>query len=56
MWHYGLSAVLSAGLARHSSSNDTQGSEDGSDRFSCSFVQFSLVQYSAVYYNKGITM
>ena len=48
--------VRSAGLARHSSSSDTQGKEDDSDRFSCSFVQFSLVQYSAVYYNKGTTM
>ena len=48
--------VRSAGLARHSSSRDTQGSEDCSDRFSCNFGQFSLVQYSAVYCNKGITM
>ena len=48
--------VRSAGLARHSSSRDTQGSEDCSDRFSCNFGQFSLVQYSAVYCKKGITM
>ena len=35
--------VCSAGLVRHSSSSDTQGLEDSSDRFSCSIVQFDAV-------------
>ena len=48
--------VHSAGLARHSSSSDTQGSKDGLKRFSSGFAQFSLVQYSAVYCKTGITM
>ena len=36
--------VCSAGLVRHSSSSDTQGLEDSSERFSCSIVQFDAVE------------